>query len=157
MSLEDYNFYNDSRVRAGAEPAWYRSIDESTMTVDVALSVAGHDDIEEIVTFPIRFDVCSLCRGKGTHVNPAIDAGGLSREELFGQVGDDSAPSFADEYFSGLYDVRCFGCKGKRVQPQIDEDRLDDAGREALVRLAGQREEQAEHDALVRMERSSGA
>jgi hypothetical protein len=70
-----------------------------------------------VLQVPARYEVCSLCSGKGRHVNPSIDAHGLS--------GDDFAddPDFAESYSSGVYDVECYRCKGQNVEPVIDEAR----------------------------------
>ena len=48
--------------------------------------------------------ICPACHGDGRHVNPSIDAGGIS--------GDDFAqdPDFAEAYFSGVYDQACRVC-----------------------------------------------
>jgi hypothetical protein len=57
----------------------------------------------------IRFEVCPLCEGHGKHVNPSIDAHGLSREDF------DEDPDFAESYSRGDYDVRCTLCRGEKV------------------------------------------
>lgn len=58
--------------------------------------------------------VCPQCDGKGTMVNPSVDAGGISEFE-FAQD-----PEFRRAYFSGVYDVTCSQCKGKRIVSVID-------------------------------------
>ena len=50
--------------------------------------------------------ICTLCHGDGKHVNPAIDAGGLTREDF------EDDPDFADSYIRGDYDVTCARCGG---------------------------------------------
>jgi hypothetical protein len=50
--------------------------------------------------------ICTLCRGEGHHVNPSIDAGGLSADDM----NDD--PDFAEGYRRGDYDVSCARCGG---------------------------------------------
>jgi hypothetical protein len=45
-------------------------------------------------------------RGEGTCVNPNIDANGLTAEDF----AED--PDFAEDYFGGVYDVRCAACGG---------------------------------------------
>jgi len=62
------------------------------------------------------FEVCGTCDGKGSHVNPSIDCGGLSREDF------DEDPDFAEDYFSGRHDVTCNACRGRRVYPTIAPD-----------------------------------
>ena len=68
--------------------------------------------------------VCPVCNGEGKHVNPAIDAGGLS-EEMMGDL------DFLEGYVSGVYDQACNHCEGKRVIPEVDWSKLD-AGQKAL-------------------------
>lgn len=74
-----------------------------------------------------RFEVCPTCDGRGSHVNPSIDASGISSEDF----RDD--PDFYDDYFGyngdedddgepirqarGMYDVDCYECEGRRVVP----------------------------------------
>jgi len=70
--------------------------------------------------FPATFEVCGLCDGQGSHVNPSIDAHGISAEEFY----DD--PGFAEDYFNGVYNVACYECKGLRVTPTIDTNNLTD-------------------------------
>lgn len=59
------------------------------------------------------YEVCDLCQGRGSHVNPSIDCGGLTREDF------DEDPDFAESYFEGHYDVDCNQCHGKRVVPVL--------------------------------------
>lgn len=70
------------------------------------------------VAFPVKKEVCYRCRGKGVHVNPAIDGHGISPEEF----ADD--PDFAESYFRGDYDVSCERCNGDRVIDTVDRRRL---------------------------------
>lgn len=72
---------------------------------------------EEITTdLPVVYSVCPRCEGTGTHVNPAIDGNGLTREDF------DEDPDFRDDYMSGVYDVACYECGGKRVVAHPDYD-----------------------------------
>ena len=50
---------------------------------------------------PTRWAVCPVCDGKGSHVNPSIDSGGLTGEDF----ADD--PDFAESYRRGDYDQPC--------------------------------------------------
>jgi hypothetical protein len=72
---------------------------------------------EVVHRLPARFEVCGRCEGRGKHVNPAIDAHGLTREDF------ESDPDFEDAYFSGRYDIACVKCLGLRVVPVVDEAR----------------------------------
>lgn len=59
----------------------------------------------------VRFVVCPLCDGRGKHVNPSIDAHGLTREDF------DEDPIFAEDYLSGIYDIACNLCQGRTTIP----------------------------------------
>jgi len=83
----------------------YGDCDEGTVTVEL----------------PAKFEVCDTCRGKGSHVNPSIDGNGLTAEDF----AED--PDFREDYFSGVYDVACYQCKGLRVVAVIDYDHLTPA------------------------------
>lgn len=85
------------------------------------------DDSE--IELPAKFEVCSRCDGKGTHVNPAIDGNGLTHED-FDEAGDD----FREDYLAGAYDVSCELCKGKRVVAVFDRKRATPEQRRAFDR-----------------------
>lgn len=72
-------------------------------------------DKEREISVPARYEVCSRCDGTGTHVNPSIDGNGLTYEDF----AED--PDFEEAYFSGIYDVNCYECKGNRVTLVPDE------------------------------------
>jgi hypothetical protein len=63
-----------------------------------------------------KWQICFVCRGDGTHVNPSIDGNGLTREDF------DEDPDFADAYMSGVYDIRCDACDGTGKQLTADVD-----------------------------------
>lgn len=66
---------------------------------------------------PAKFVLCDRCKGRGTHVNPAVDGNGLTREDF------DEDPDFKESYFAGHYDVTCERCNGLRVVAVLDEER----------------------------------
>jgi len=74
----------------------------------------------EVLTVPAKFEVCPTCRGRGKHVNPNIDDRGISAEDF------EEDPDFAEDYFKGVYDVRCYECSGNRVVPVIDDAYLNE-------------------------------
>lgn len=78
--------------------------------------------------------ICPICEGDGKYVNPSIDAGGISAETF----ADD--PDFAEEYFSGMYDVACRICDatGKVHQNKLDAklNALEKAAEERAERMA---------------------
>lgn len=107
----------DRRDREQLYDKWYKHFDEarSILTIEY-YDVDSEDECE--AELPAKFDVCGLCDGKGKHVNPSVDAHGISSEEFL----DD--PDFKEAYFGGMYDVSCYRCGGKRVEPVVNEDAL---------------------------------
>lgn len=103
------------------------SRDYSAMTggspEEITLDVWSEDETTfiETVVLPSKFEVCWLCHGEGKHVNPAIDHNGVSADKF------DDDPDFRDAYFSGVYDVPCNECHGKRVVKALDRKRCDPA------------------------------
>ncbi|MCK5609891.1 hypothetical protein KAR91_48915 [Candidatus Pacearchaeota archaeon] len=104
--------------------------------------------LNEEVKLPSKFEVCSVCKGKGTHVNPSIDSQGISAEEFY----DD--PDFAESYLNGRYDVQCYKCHGKRVVEVVDRERCDP---ELLKEYDEEQEEEREYRACCEAERRMGA
>ena len=94
--------------------------------------------------YPAKYEVCPVCDGKGKHVNPDIDRNGLTAEDF----AED--PDFAESYRSGVYDVACNGCGGRRVVlvPKHED------GKQAL---ADAWQEDAQYRAEVAAERRMGA
>lgn len=78
-----------------------------------------------------KFIVCPVCGGRGSTVNPNIDAHGLTREDF------DEDPDFADDYRSGAYDVQCRACLGERV---VTEERVEELASNAEDRRLSARE-----------------
>lgn len=146
--IENRNYYGDSRVRAGERKKHspIKGYDTSRMKAKVVFTSYDTDEEEEF-ELPIHFEVCPTCSGKGTHVNPSVDAGGLTAEDF----AED--PDFAEEYMSGTYDVSCYECGGERVVPVIDRDRADPA---ILKRLDAYEADMAAYRAEVEAERRMG-
>ena len=111
MSIDDENYYNDPRVN-GANSIFSR-VDIDKMIGWIELY--DEDGDSEEVEVSIKYRVCPTCQGRGSHVNPSIDAGGLSREDF------DSDPDFEENYYGGAYDVSCYECGSKRVSPELDD------------------------------------
>lgn len=114
----DRNYYSDFRVRSRerANSSPIRGIDGRRMMARV---VFNRDGEEEEYELPCVYEVCPTCEGRGTHVNPSVDAGGLTTEDF----AED--PDFAEAYWAGRYDVRCYQCRGERVVATIDRERAD--------------------------------
>lgn len=148
--LEDCNYMNDHRVIAG-QGFGRRTDDFDRMTITYHEIDFRHDpeaiDGADLV-LPAEPQVCETCRGRGKHVNPSIDANGLTREDFH----DD--PDFAEAYFSGQYDVTCYDCNGKRVTLVVDYERADPS---AMAELESHLKEMAEMRATEMAERRMGA
>ena len=105
----------------------------------------GEDEVE----IPTTTATCPRCRGKRTHVNPAIDGNGLSAEDM-----DEAGPEFRDDYMAGVYDVACFECGGAGSVLVPDRDKLT---REERVAWYQQQQELADMAAEEEAERRAGA
>lgn len=124
--LEDSNYYRDHRTNAKTAFKGYdknRSRITHNLFFDEEVEIEGKEyhicEDEFPVSFPTKMDVCWTCGGKGSYVNPAIDASGLSSDDLY----DD--PDFADDYWGGRYDVTCGTCHGNNTVPVVDEDSFE--------------------------------
>ncbi len=99
------------------------------------------------VEIPGRLEVCGNCDGKGTHVNRNIDGHGIGAEE-WNELG----PDFQEDYLSGVYDVPCDICHGKRVVLVPDEARCSQEQLKAYEEhLSAKYEMDAEYAAERRM------
>ena len=125
-TIEDRNYFNDPRTQGpAAEDHILYYHNEAT----------GDN---EVITLPTCWKVCDVCHGEGKHVNPSIDCGGISDE-----MEDD--PDFREDYLSGVYDVRCYTCLGKRVIKGVNWEALSEDHRLAY-------EEQLDYEDMVRRE-----
>ena len=77
------------------------------------------DGENEPVKLPFRYEVCPQCDGHGTS---SAYLGAFTASEWAEQ--DDE---FKEDYIAGRYDRTCETCGGKRVVPEVDEDRCDPA------------------------------
>lgn len=160
MSIDDYNYYNDPRVRAGESDGLTRDLSAMTLTWtrdiedderdNPAIEALG--DVDEVeVIFPGKFEVCPTCGGKGRHINPNIDAGGIGEDDEFWE--DDENEDGESAYFSGRYDVTCYRCAGRTTWLVIDEARADAA---MLAAYYEYQDDEAEYEAECRVERRMG-
>lgn len=100
------------------------------------------DDGDQIVhQLPAHYVVCDTCWGNGSIVNPAVDGHGLMSEDF------EEDPDFRDDYFRGVYDVRCPTCKGLRVLLEIDDPPEDAGSDHVLNRYRKHLEQTARWDA----------
>jgi hypothetical protein len=115
----------DHRIRARDRRAWYEELaphDGKALLAERYLE----DLAEEWLWVPFRYEVCPTCEGKGKHVNPSIDAHGISREEF----ADD--PDFEEGYMRGDYDVTCYECGELRVVAVPDWENIPAEVREMI-------------------------
>ena len=136
--IDDWNYMNDPRNCDPAE-------EEFVLYMDITEHDGTSRDLE--IQLPTHYVVCELCQGTGKHVNPAIDAGGLSEE-----YGND--PEFMEGYMSGVYDVTCNSCGGKRVVKAVDWDAMPES-QQALYEEQLKAEREAELESYY--ERRMGA
>lgn len=149
MTLEDANYYNDSRVMAAAEREDRPKFDEKKMMLNFCLE--NEDGVEVEFSLPAVLVVCQTCEGKGKHVNPSIDAHGITSDEW-----DQWSHEEQQEYRDGTYDVSCYGCGGLRVVPIIREDGLSAEQQEHLKMVRKSERDEAEYRAICRAERAMG-
>jgi hypothetical protein len=122
--MEEFNFHRDSRTVAAMTSQPYKVLESNAAKTSVQLSeslLEGliedgilPEDSDGIYELDTKYEVCDCCRGSGSVVNPAIDAGGISREQF------EEDPQFEADYFDGKYDITCPECEGKRVVPEVE-------------------------------------
>ena len=95
--------------------------------MNVTMTLHDRDGETTEVSLPGKYEVCSRCRGRGKIVNPAVEPHGISPEEF----AED--PDFEEAYFSGVYDIPCPECGGKRVVPVPDVGACTYAQKRLLV------------------------
>lgn len=120
----------DPRDRQRRYGDWYEEFDERRMVfVFYSTDEEGErvptgkldedgEPLFEMQLVPAHYEVCGLCSGRGSHVNPSIDYNGISSHKF----AED--PDFAEDYFNGCYDVPCYRCTGRRVEPVVNWDQL---------------------------------
>lgn len=122
--------------------------------MEMEITIHSYDRDEDLeVSIPAKYEVCSRCDGRGTHVNPSIDGNGLTQSDF----ADD--PDFAEDYFAGRYDVQCYECRGLRVVPVPDESKFRLSHRIAFRIWELQEEQRAQwnrEDAYIRRMESGG-
>ena len=146
--IDDENHHNDPRVACTRR----NGLDVDTKRMIAVITVEDDEGDEHDVDVPIKFEVCGVCDGKGTHVNPSIDSGGLTREDF----AED--PDFAESYFSGAYDMQCECCHGNNVMPVLVEDdaRLSQKQKYAIQYQYDMDQHEADHEAECAAERRMG-
>lgn len=126
QAIENLNFWNDPRVLASLKTQDYEVLSTNEKTTRVQLDDCllewliveeeilpkDHDGIFELAT---QYEVCGMCRGSGSVVNPNIDCGGV----CFDPAHPDFDPDFEENYKNGHYNQTCPTCGGHRVVPKI--------------------------------------
>lgn len=106
-----------------------------------------HDDVVEI-DVPSKKEVCYNCNGEGTHIHNAF------REESFTVYdAEREGLDFEEEVRamqSGMYDVVCETCSGKRV---LDAPDFSQISKELSDKIREYEKCQAEYEAEARAER----
>lgn len=157
-AIDEANYWNDRRVRVGPSMRDGWKVDETAQRVTVELPEVDCDACVELdepcerhgtIAIPFRWAVCDTCSGRGQHVNPSIDCGGISGEDF------DADPDFAEAYMGGAYDVTCGECQGRRVVPELDPHTLEE--RAAVQALEKQEHADAAYERECRAERAAGA
>lgn len=99
----------------------------------ISITYTDDEDWETTIDVPGKYEVCSTCNGKGTHVNPAIDGNGLTARDF------DEDPDFHEAYMRGDYDIQCTKCEGLRVKLVPDEEKMD---KDVLIKYQAWRAQQ---------------
>lgn len=104
--LDTFNYYNDRRTQVEYRRNRIKVVEEGEnfATIEVDLG-----DVTETHRVPVKYGVCPCCRGRGSVVNPSIDAGGITEEDF------ERDPGFREDYMAGRFNVTCGQCRGKRV------------------------------------------
>jgi hypothetical protein len=95
------------------------------MATKLVTLMAG-DDWSPDVELPAKWEICSRCRGDGTHWHPAFD-NGITAEDRDRDWDEESW----QDLMNGLYDVRCEECKGSGKVLVVNEDAIPADLREA--------------------------
>ena len=106
---------------------------------------------EEELAFPIIFEICPTCQGRGSHAH-AIDGNGITSSE-WAEWHDDEKST----YLSGGYDRTCEGCSGGKVVPVVDESTLTEQQKTDLERVHQVERDLVQIDRISAMERRYGA
>lgn len=149
QSLKWWNEINERRMTATHKRLTLEFVEEHYGEDSEEFKWAEENsDKDGCLIFPIQFEVCFVCYGKGKHTNPGVDAHGITGEEF------ENEWSYEDRelYFSGGYDVTCNLCRGKRVVPSIS----DSAPENIKKMFIDDEQDEADYQRVCRAERRMG-
>lgn len=145
-AIERINYYGDSRVREAMRTRYFEVIAVHggiaivQLTDNAVEMLTDEGDEERPEWFPVDHtgafhasclsENCYQCDGKGTTVNPSIDAGGISSDDEF---WDDDIDDYGESrYMSGMYDITCSACNGTKLCQDIQfvDERVEEWMRE---------------------------
>lgn len=146
-----YNLKDDYHNHVGIFLFWLsRSFSDfdnlKEKTIFELIEIAKSEDFDwPVIKFSTKFEICPTCEGRGSHVNPSIDCGGISQSEWQEWDWEDR-----DDYMSGRYDVVCYECKGKRVIETLDASGSSTKFKAYLDNMVCYMNEASYYDALER-------
>ena len=129
--------------------------------MSLAITIEGRE-VRIVRGFPVVFlsgesmpsdtVVCPRCRGRGSHVSPAIDGDGFTGEE-WAMMDED----FKESYWNGNFDVICSVCNGLRVTAKIATNQLNAEQWELLHEQERNEADMADMIAAQKAEMAMGA
>lgn len=146
---EDQSYYSDRRVTSPGHDVG--DFDKESMMITIETDGEDGEPVE--LELSAKYHECDVCYGKGTHVNPSIDSGGISSDDEFWDEDMDDATG-ESRYFRGGYDVVCYTCNGEKVIPIVDRSKCSQKDLEIYDQLM---EDQADFRSQQESERRSGA
>lgn len=105
------------------------------------------EGVEETITIPSKWEICSTCDGEGHH---SREFGAISSDDWYGPDWDDES---RETYLSGGYDKRCEDCQGTGKCRVPDWDGMN---QELATQYQQHLDEQAHYRAQEAHERKMG-
>ncbi len=130
--------------------SWFHNTHDAVESAEEACKVSGVEPAGDVeIILPYRFEICPACEGCGTDRGRSVecDGGGFTSDEWAEQDED-----FREDYLAGRYDQPC-GCEAGKVRVP-DYNKMTKA---QITAWEAQQRDDAEIDAIERMERRMGA